>query len=47
MLRVANAVPAMKRRMARSETELRDRRQHPALAAIGAGRQTVAETSRS
>lgn len=36
MLRVSNVVPAMKRRMAWSETELRDRHRHAGLAAIGA-----------
>ena len=35
MLRLANAVPAFKRRMATSETRLRNRRRHPALAAVG------------
>ncbi|HXM55824.1 MAG TPA: NAD(P)/FAD-dependent oxidoreductase [Candidatus Dormibacteraeota bacterium] len=34
--RLFNAVPPMKRRMAQSETRLRDRRLHPALAAVGA-----------
>jgi 2-polyprenyl-6-methoxyphenol hydroxylase-like FAD-dependent oxidoreductase len=35
MLRLANAVPAFKRRMATSQTRLRNRRRHPALAAVG------------
>ncbi|MBO0703957.1 MAG: hypothetical protein J2P40_08650 [Candidatus Dormibacteraeota bacterium] len=35
MFRVVNAVPPMRRRMARSETRLRDRKLHPALAAAG------------
>jgi 2-polyprenyl-6-methoxyphenol hydroxylase-like FAD-dependent oxidoreductase len=33
-LRLANAVPALKRRIALSETRLRDRKRHPALAAV-------------
>ncbi|MBO0684735.1 MAG: FAD-dependent monooxygenase [Candidatus Dormibacteraeota bacterium] len=36
MLRLVDRVPPMKRRMAESETRLRDRRRHPALAAVGA-----------
>ncbi len=34
--RVMNRLPAMRRRMAQSETRLRDRKRHPALAAVGA-----------
>jgi 2-polyprenyl-6-methoxyphenol hydroxylase-like FAD-dependent oxidoreductase len=34
--RLVNAVPPMRRRMARSETRLRNRKLHPALAAAGA-----------
>ncbi|WP_338181515.1 hypothetical protein [Candidatus Dormiibacter inghamiae] len=33
--RVMNSVPAMRRRLAQSETRLRDRKRHPALAAVG------------
>jgi 2-polyprenyl-6-methoxyphenol hydroxylase-like FAD-dependent oxidoreductase len=33
--RFANALPAVRRKMARSETRLRDRKQHPALVASG------------
>lgn len=36
MLRVVNAVPPMRRRMASSQTRLRDRKLHPALATAGA-----------
>jgi 2-polyprenyl-6-methoxyphenol hydroxylase-like FAD-dependent oxidoreductase len=36
MFRVMNAVGPMKRRMAESQTRLRDRQRHPALAAVGA-----------
>ena len=35
--RLMNAVPAMRRRLAQSETRLRDRRRHPALALVAAG----------
>jgi hypothetical protein len=33
--RVMNALPPIKRRMAREQTRLRDRQHHPALAAVG------------
>lgn len=36
LFRVVNAVPPMRHRMARSQTRLRDRKLHPALAAAGA-----------
>ena len=36
MFRVMNVLGPMKRRMAESETRLRDRQRHPALAAVGA-----------
>jgi 2-polyprenyl-6-methoxyphenol hydroxylase-like FAD-dependent oxidoreductase len=35
MFRVMNALPPIKRRMAQSQVRLRDRRQHPALVAVG------------
>jgi 2-polyprenyl-6-methoxyphenol hydroxylase-like FAD-dependent oxidoreductase len=35
MFRVMNALPPIKRRMAEGQVRLRDRRQHPALAAVG------------
>jgi 2-polyprenyl-6-methoxyphenol hydroxylase-like FAD-dependent oxidoreductase len=35
MFRVMNALPPIKRRMAESQTRLRDRRRHPALVAVG------------
>jgi len=35
MLRLAGAVPAVKRRMAESQTRLRNRQRHPALLAVG------------
>jgi 2-polyprenyl-6-methoxyphenol hydroxylase-like FAD-dependent oxidoreductase len=36
MFRLVDRVPPMKRRMAEGQTRLRDRRRHPALAAVGA-----------
>ena len=35
MLRLAGTVPAIKRRMANSQTRLRNRQRHPALLAVG------------
>jgi hypothetical protein len=35
MFRMMNALPPVKRRMAQSQVRLRDRRQHPALVAVG------------
>ena len=34
-LRVANALPPLRRKLAQGETRLRNRKQHPALVAVG------------